>query len=576
MASIEFKTEKCTDCYKCVRVCPVKAIHTKEQHALLVSNECILCGRCLEACPQEAIIFASDMYKVKSYLQEGRPLIASLDSAYRGLFGENDESTGQVRTALYKLGFSHVRETSEGAVHITKAYEKIIAERKQDIIITSSCAAINELVEKYHQDMIPYMAPVVSPMSAHAMMLKDEFGPEAAIVYIGSCTARGREAYRETCRGQYVDAVISFMDIRKWMKEEGIELDQCEVSPREGMNAMINGLYGTARGILHSIEKDEGFGSYQYLGVDGVDDVVELFKCIRRGEIKNCFIEVCNCVAGCINGPVKGGQFSDRFKAKIFTNRKIIRRFPENVPDLDVLNKFRRGFAPAPRTEVIPSEEEIQEMLRKDGKSSLDKQLNCGGCGYKTCRDRAIALCQNKDTMNLCLPYLYQRTKSFSEVILRATPNYILTVDENMNILDVNRAFTECFNVNAVDAAGMPVKDVIDPADFNYVLSTKNNIYNKIVSYEKYHVITSQTLLYIPDQRCVMGIMRDVTLEEKIRRRHDKVRQEAIDAAQKVVEKQMLVAQEIAGLLGETTAETKMTLLKMRDSISLDEEDDVL
>ena len=218
MAAIEFKTTQCTDCYKCVRVCPVKAIHTKDEHALLMANECILCGRCLEACPQDAIIFASDMYKVKQFIKEGRTVIASLDPSYRGLFGENDESTGQVRTALYKLGFSHVRETSEGAIHITKAYEKLIAQKEQDIIITSSCAAVNELVEKYHQDMIPYMAPVVSPMSAHAMMLKEEFGADACVVYIGSCTARGREAFRETCRGQYVDAVIDFIDIRKWME----------------------------------------------------------------------------------------------------------------------------------------------------------------------------------------------------------------------------------------------------------------------------------------------------------------------------------------------------------------------
>ncbi len=576
MASIEFKTERCTDCYKCVRVCPVKAIHIKDEHVLLVTNECILCGRCLESCPQEAIIFASDLYKVKQYIKDGRKVIATLDPAYRGLFYENDESAGRVRTAMYRLGFSHVRETSEGAVHITKAYEKLIAKHEQDIIITSSCAAVNELVEKYHQDMIPYMAPVVSPMSAHAMMLKDEFGPEAVVVYIGSCTARGREAYRETCRGQYVDAVIDFIDIRNWMEEEGIHLENCEVSPREGMNAMVNGLYCTTRGILHAIEKDKGFGSYQYLAVDGIDDVEELFNCIRKSEIKNCFIEASNCVGGCINGPVKGGEFSDRFKAKIHTNRKIIRRFPENVPDLDELNKFKRGFAPAPRTTIIPTEEEIQEMLRKDGKSSLDKQLNCGGCGYKTCRDRAIALCQNKDNMTLCLPYLYQRTKSFSEVILGSTPNYILTVDENMNILDINRAFTECFNINAVDAAGMPLENLFDTADFRYVLSTKHNIYNKLVKYEKYHIVTSQTLIYIPAHLCIMCIMRDVTIEDKIRTRHEKARRETLDAAQKVVEKQMLVAQQIAGLLGETTAETKMTLLKMRDSISFDEEDDVL
>lgn len=214
MAAIGFKTAKCKDCYKCVRICPVKAIHIKNEHALYVADECVLCGRCLEACPQDAIIYVSDLKRAKKYIQEGCVTIASLDPAYLGVFGDTENGTGQLRSALHKLGFTHIRETAEGAAYITKAYERLIRDGRMNNIITTSCTAINELVEKYYTDMIPYMAPIVSPMTAHAMMLKKEFGPDVKVVYIGSCTARGREAVRERCRGTYVDAVLDFQELR--------------------------------------------------------------------------------------------------------------------------------------------------------------------------------------------------------------------------------------------------------------------------------------------------------------------------------------------------------------------------
>ena len=258
MAAIGFKTAKCKDCYKCVRICPVKSIRIKDEHALYVADECILCGKCLEACPQDAVIYVSDLKKAKKYIREGNVTIASLDPAYLGIFGDTENGTGQLRDALHKLGFTHIRETAEGAVHVTKAYERLIQEGRMNNIITTSCTAINELVEKYYTDMIPYMAPVVSPMTAHGMMLKEEFGPDAKVIYIGSCTARGREAVRERCRGTYVDAVLDFQELRRWFKEENIDLDQCEFYPREGVNAMVNGLYGVSGGILSAVEADKG------------------------------------------------------------------------------------------------------------------------------------------------------------------------------------------------------------------------------------------------------------------------------------------------------------------------------
>ena len=575
MAAIGFKMAKCKDCYKCVRICPVKAIHVKDERARYVADECVLCGRCLTACPQDAIIYISDLCKAKQYIREEKTIIASLDPAYLGAFGDSMHGTGQIRDALYKLGFTHVRETAEAAVHITKAYERLIRQGTMTNIITTSCTAVNELVEKYYPDMIPYMAPVVSPMTAHGMMLKEEFGTDAKIVYIGSCTARGREAVRERCRGTYVDAVLDFQELRLWLKEEKIDVSRCAFRPREGINPQINGLYGVSGGILSAIQAHRGFGKYEQLYVDSIDSVIELFECIRKGEIKNCFIEASSCVGGCINGPLAGGCQSDRFKARIYTNQKISREFPKNVEDMSPNIHLQKVFYETSKNIDMPTEEEIQEQLRRDGKDSAEKQLNCGACGYKTCRDKAIALCQNKELFDLCIPHMYQKARSMAEVILSVTPNLIITVDEQLKIMQFNNAAEVMFNIPAEKAIGKYLYKLFDASDFEEVFRQKRSIMNKKVEYEKYGLVTIQNIIYIREQNCALGIIRNVTAEERIHRQHDRMRREAMEIAQKVIDKQMMVAQEIAGLLGETTAETKVTLTKMRDSIFYDGEDEL-
>ena len=575
MSAIGFKTAKCKDCYKCVRICPVKAIHTKDEHVLYVADECILCGKCLEACPQHAIMNISDVRKVTKFLKEGMTTVVSLDPAYLGIFGETEHGTGQLRAALYKMGFDHIRETAEGATHVTKAYERLIREGTMNNIITSSCAVVNDLVERYYPDMIPYMAPVVSPMIAHGMMLKEEFGPDVKVVYIGSCTAKGREALRDRCRGSFIDAVLDFQELRRMMEERHIDLHELEPRPREGINPKINGLYGVGGGILEALEADKGFGKYEKLYVDGIDSVEEIFECIRNGEINNCFIEVSSCVGGCINGPLAGGRESDRFKARIYTNRKIIREFPDNMPKMKESILLRKNFRESAESVAMPTEEEIQEALRKDGKESIEKQLDCGACGYKTCRDKAIAVCQNKEQLNLCIPYLYQQARSMADVILAVTPNLIITVDEQLKILQFNNAAEVLFNIPAEEVIGRSIDELMDSSDFASVFHEQRSMLNKKVYYEQYNLVTMQNIIYIREQNCALGIFRDITSEEKIRKQHERMRMETMEIAQKVIDKQMMVVQEIAGLLGETTAETKLTLMKMRDSMFYDGENEL-
>ncbi len=572
MAAIGFKVAKCKDCYKCVRICPVKAIHIKNEHVRYDARECILCGQCLEACPQDAIIYVSDMNKVKQFLLYGEKIVVSLDPSYLGVWGSTEGGPGKLRSALHKFGFTHVRETAEAATYVTKAYEKLIEDGEMENIIASSCTSINELVERYYPDMIPYMAPVVSPMTAHGMMLKEEFGPDVKVVYIGSCSARGKEALRERSRGKYVDAILDFQELPRLFKQAGISVEDCEEAPLEGMDAKISSLYGKRGGIISSIKADKGFGKYDHIDIDGIEAAKEMFECIRKGEIKDCFIEISACVGGCINGPLTGSKRGDRFKAHIYANQNVIKEFPEYLPEVVEKMDFRREFRKTARMAAMPTEEEIQEALRKDGKGSPEKQLNCGACGYKTCRDKAIALCQNKDQLNLCIPYKYQRASSIADAILGASTNLIITVDEHLDIIQFNNAAERWFKLPASKAIGMQLSSLFDASYFEQVLNEKKSIFNKKIEYEQYGLITIQNIIYIEEMHSVLGIIRNVTKEEKLHRQHDRMRFEAMEIAQKVIDKQMMVAQEIAGLLGETTAETKVTLTKMRDSIFYDGE----
>ena len=188
MNIIDFKGAKCKHCYKCVRYCDVKAIMIKNERAEIIPEKCVLCGHCLQVCPQSAKTLVSDLDKVQYMIHRGETVIASIAPSYMGLLNYN--SLGQVNAALRKLGFADVRETSEGAAFVTAEYNRLLEEGQMENIITTCCPSINDLIEIYYPSLVPYMAPVVSPMVAHGMILRKEYGPDARIVFIGPCIAK--------------------------------------------------------------------------------------------------------------------------------------------------------------------------------------------------------------------------------------------------------------------------------------------------------------------------------------------------------------------------------------------------
>ena len=575
MNVIGFKEAKCKNCYKCVRTCEVKAIQVKNEQAQIMNDMCILCGHCLEACPQNAKTFISDLEKVKDYIANGYKTVISIAPSYAGIMRYRDP--GQIVTALKKLGFYQVRETAEGAVYVTNEYERLIKEGKMRNIITTSCPSVNDLIEIYYPSLVDEMAPVVSPMIAHGKMIREVLGEDVKIVFLGPCIAKKREAEGDERTRGYIDAVINFEEIEKWLANEEIHVMDLESMDFDNSNPSVNRLYPISSGVISSvIAMGEGKDVKQYrkFYVHGIKNCMELFASMERGEVEGCFIEANVCNGGCIKGPAVSRKEISRFKVKLDMEESIKKEAPKKEEfhsmSGESLSKTFKNRSP---NEPMPSEEELKKILKKTGKVKKDQELNCGACGYPTCRDKAIAVYQGKAELTMCIPYMHEKAQSMANMVLDTTPNIIIVVDADMKIVEFSGAARSYFHITRSEALNKYLYELIDHTDFEEVMLTHNNIYGKKVDYPDRKLATLQNIVYIEEQNNVLGIFQDVTSVEEKKQQAYKVKVETIEMAQKVIDKQMLVAQQIAGLLGETTAETKVTLTKLRDTILNDGEE---
>lgn len=565
MNIIVFKNASCKHCYKCVRTCSVKAIRVKNAQAQIMTDYCVLCGHCLEVCPQNAKTFASDLEMVKAYLAAGKKVALSIAPSYLGIF--DYDRPGQVICALKKLGFAYVRETAEGAALVTDAYQKLMDEGKMENIITTCCPSVNDLVEKYYPELIGDMAPVVSPMIAHGMLMKKLYGDDVKLVFAGPCVAKKEEAREDERTEGYIDAVITFAELEDWFKEAGIDVFACEEMPVDNPDPKINRLYPVRKGVMTSVDTGHGTGGYTMFDIDGMENCRELFEEMKEGRLKHCFIEANMCEGGCIKGPAINKLKISRFESTIEIEKQVQHQ-PASLLEEAVTLDLHKVFYSRMLRDDLPTEEQIRRILKATGKNNKDEELNCGACGYPSCREKAIAVFQGKAEQEMCLPYAYETANSMSNVVMETTPNMILIVDDQLKIMEMNKKAEEVFGVDRETAIKtMYVFELLDASDFESVLNRHTPIYRKKIYLEAYQMTVLETIVYVASLDAALAIFQDVTADEKEMQKQMETKMEVVDIAQEVIEKQMMVAQEIAGLLGETTAETKVTLTKLRDSI---------
>ena len=552
---LTLKKSNCKNCYKCIRHCPVKAIRFSGNQAHIIGNECILCGQCFVVCPQDAKEIVNEVEKVKVFLQSGDPVIVSIAPSF--IANYDGAGIDSMRTALKKLGFYDVEETAIGATIVKNEYERMLEEEDRDVIISSCCHSINLLIQKHYPSALEYLADVMSPMQAHCQDIKKRI-PNAKTVFVGPCVAKKDEA-------QYydgiVDAVLTFEELSEWLKEDNIEIE----------NIQDNNDYSRARffpttgGILKTMSDVKG---YTYVAIDGVENCIQVLKDLEKGKIHKCFIEMSACVGSCVGGPViekyhHTSSIKDYIEVANYAGEK----------DFDVAQpkkvELKKTFTYIEQRNTKPSEIEISNILRQMGKFKPSQELNCGSCGYNTCREKAIAIIQGKAEISMCLPFLKDKAESFSDTIVNNSPNGLIVLNEQLEVQQINDAARKIMNIrSASDILGDQVIRILDPSVFMQVISTGREVRDERVYLAEYKRYVEQTVVHDKDSHLLISIMRDITDEEKEREKKEDISRQTIEVADKVVDKQMRIVQEIASLLGETAAETKIALAKLKESIT--------
>ncbi len=552
---LTLKKSNCKNCYKCIRHCPVKSIRFSGNQAHIIGNECILCGHCFVVCPQNAKQIVDDTEKVRVLLQSGAPVVVSLAPSFIANYA--GVGIDSMRAALKKLGFYDVEETAVGATIVKREYDRILQDENRDIVISSCCHSVNLLIQKYFPSCLPYLADVLSPMQAHCKDIKTRI-PDAKTVFIGPCVAKKDEA--EYYEG-IVDATLTFEELSAWLKEENIALEK----KTDHTEKSLARFFPTTGGILKTMTQEAQ--DYTYFAIDGIENCIAALKDIEDGNVHKSFIEMSACAGSCIGGPVmekhRLNPVSDYTAVAKYAGKHD---FEVEQPEAVETKKMFEFISPR---SAKPSDYEINQILRQMGKFKPSQELNCGSCGYDTCREKAVAIYQGKAEISMCLPFLKDKAESFSDTIVKNTPNGLIVVNNLLEVQQINSAALKILNLRAAsDVMGSQVVRILDPLPFLNVQTTHRGIYNERTFLAEYDRYVEMTVVPDKESNMLICIMTDVTEEETARRRKEDISRQTVEVADKVVDKQMRIVQEIASLLGETAAETKIALSKLKESIT--------
>ncbi len=547
MGLIKTLDANCRDCYKCVRSCLVKAIRVKDGHAEIAEERCVYCGHCIPICPQNARRVYEQKDLVLEMLKTNQPLTISLSPSFPAAFP--DLSPLQLAQKLTSVGFQRILETAEAAEALYNLQDEVQAKQP---LISSYCPAVVNLIEKYYPALKENLVPIVSPLVAHARYLKRTY-PEDKLVFILPCEAKKAEALAEV----EIDAVLTFNELSELLKVAPTKKDSC--SSIEGAASF----YSRTVGISGSLRAKLGFGDYldpRSETVSGFVECLEFLDNMQAGHIgqNTLFVEMLLCRGGCLNGSGLAQELT--FEEK---KEKII-SFAQNAPELKPLihldkHDIIREFAGERVENSEPSEKEIRDILTLMGKRNKSEELDCGACGYETCHQQAIAVYRGLAEIEMCIPFLRAKAETMNDVIIQATPNGIIVVDENLDILTINPAAERMFQCKEEALKGRRVNTLIKDDLFEQVLNEKRLIVGNI-EYPAYGLKVRHFVFYVPKSRVIIAIFADITEQTRQKDQLSELRKETLERAQEVINKQMRVAQEIASLLGETTAETKVTL----------------
>lgn len=563
----------CRDCYKCVRHCPVKAIQIKDAHALILHERCIFCGTCVNECPNGVKQIRNDLDRVQMALMSKRKIIVSLAPSYVSEFKGYEENF--VR-ALYKLGFDAVSETAIGAALVSQALDMYIKEHGHANFISTACPSVVEMVKKYYPECIPELAPVPSPLQTHSAYLRRLYGDDIVVVFIGPCIAKKVEADEHP---GYPDIALTFREVEQWLEEDNIQLDNIDTGiPVEFIPAKAGkaAIYPIENGQIESSKIWQNrFVEQSALSVSGVHRIMSSLA----GTHTSDFLETLNCDGGCINGPGTTKVDSAVVRKKAVASHVMTRLSDPDVFDGDedfAREVMEKGYgilnAEPPKALDIShfdfTEDDIRGALLKLGKTSPDDELNCGGCGYPTCRDMARALLAGISETEMCVTKMRKDAESKVDMLLSTIPNGVVIVDSDLNIADLNKRFVDIFEdypESFLDAEGLktfrgsPVSMFV-PFEEKF----REQFYmQKPAQYRfKHEGKVMRVTFFLVESKQLLGAMFEDISTPTFRR------EAVIEKAENVITKSLATVQQIASLLGENAAETEIALNSLIDEFA--------
>lgn len=561
-----FYTERreCQDCHKCIRECPVKAIRVQDGYARIVPENCILCGNCILACPSNAKQVRNDLPLVKELLSSDRQVFVSLAPSFVAQFP--GVKPAQVIHALRELGFAGVSETALGAQQVSASVLSLMRDEPGHVWISSACPAVVDFVAKYHPEREPNISALLSPLLTHCRMSRNRFGADIRVVFIGPCIAKKKEAEDHP---ELLDAVLTFEDLDNWLADAGIELSAQPEAPDDCFaleEAREGALYPIEGGLVPGVARDGKVKPSQVMSFSGISNVEQALKGIAEWKPEhNIFLELTACAGSCVNGP-KAARNTSIAKRR-FDVLQYAR--PAAGPPATANLAATRPYVgrPVPRNEY--SELQLTEALRTLGKYSSEDELNCGGCGYESCREFARALIARNAERMMCETYTRKLAPKKANALLQKMPSAVVIVDEQLRIIECNANFLRLFSEDARQEKELEgcLLDAVIPFSnlFRRVLDSGEDIISHDIRYD--HTILNTSIFAIEPHTVLCGTFQDIT--EPIFQK-----EQIIERARDVIQKNLKTVQQIAYLLGESAAESEITLNSIVRSFSPEEMDE--
>jgi PAS domain S-box-containing protein len=544
---------RCRDCYRCVRVCPVEAIGIRDGQAFVDERRCISCGTCIRECPQQAKSFRKDLAEAIELVDKGRVAV-SLAPSFACLF--EDWQIRRLPSALRKLGFSYIAETASGAVWAAEKTADYARQHPSQPSIATACPAVVQYIVRYRPELREYLVPVVSPMLAHGRSLKVKLGNETTVVFVGPCVAKKAEAQADTEHS--VDVVLTFAELFEWFEIAKIRLEDFEESGFDERPVKIARIFPLEGGCLKTASLPVDYCETRTVTVSGFDSICDVLDSAATMK-DGCVIEPLFCTQGCINGPVVGSS------KPLFERKRAILRY-QNESDEGVLLPtpvaLGQTFADERIGDEAITEEQIRHILEKTGKENPEDQLNCGACGYSTCRRQAIAVLRHMAEPGMCVSYVRRMAEQRTDRIIETSPNGIIILDNHLTILHINSSFKRLFMCTE-SVCGKSVSYLMDPDPFQKVASAEQELFEATVHHEKYSLFCHQIIYTLRPEGQVVGVFVNLTRAVKDKHKYNLLRHQTLQQARDLLRRQIEMAGKIAEYMGQSTAENEKLLVNL-------------